>query len=54
VALWELPGRRGGDGEIRVTDNGRTVAKIVPEAERPEVPYFARRKLTAAFKKLEP
>ncbi len=31
-------------GEIRVTDRGRVVAKIVPEAEPPEVPYFARRR----------
>jgi prevent-host-death family protein len=31
-------------GQILVTDNGRTIAKIVPEAERAEAPYFARRK----------
>jgi prevent-host-death family protein len=40
-------------GEIRVTDNGRVVAKIVPEAEPAEVPYFARRKMSPAFKRLD-
>ena len=39
-------------GEIAITDRGRTVAKIVPQASEPEVPYFARRKLTPAFRKL--
>jgi prevent-host-death family protein len=40
-------------GEIRVTDNGRVVAKIVPQNEAPRVPYFARRQSSAAFKKLD-
>jgi prevent-host-death family protein len=40
-------------GEIQVTDNGRVVAKIIPQNERTEEPYFARRKLSAAFKKLD-
>ncbi len=40
-------------GEIRVTDNGRVVAKIVPQAEPAKVPYFARRKPSAAFKRLD-
>ena len=40
-------------GEIRVTDNGRVVAKILPQAEPAEVPYFAQRKPSAAFKKLD-
>ena len=39
-------------GEIYVTDRGKTVAKIVPQQELPEVPYFARRKLTPAFRRL--
>jgi antitoxin (DNA-binding transcriptional repressor) of toxin-antitoxin stability system len=39
-------------GEIRVTDRGETIARIVPEAAAPEVPYFARRKLTPAFRKI--
>jgi antitoxin (DNA-binding transcriptional repressor) of toxin-antitoxin stability system len=40
-------------GEIWVTDNGRVVAKIVPQAEPPQLPYFARRKSSAAFKRLD-
>jgi prevent-host-death family protein len=31
-------------GEILVTHHGKPVAKLVPEAEPPEIPYFARRK----------
>ena len=37
-------------GEIHVTDRGRTVAKLVPQEEKPEVPYFARRKPSRRFK----
>lgn len=40
------------EGEIHVTDHGRTVAKIVPQHDAPGIPYFARRKLTPAFRKL--
>lgn len=40
------------NGEIYVTDRGKTVAKIVPQLELPEIPYFARRKTTPAFRKL--
>src|SRR5437870_2382630 len=40
-------------GEIRVTDRGRVVAKIVPQAEPAEVPYFAKRKPSAAFERLD-
>jgi prevent-host-death family protein len=40
-------------GEIRVTDNGRVVAKIVPLTEPPKIPYFARRKPSIAFRKLD-
>ena len=40
-------------GEIRVTDRGRVVAKILPEAEPAQIPYFARRKVSAAFKRLD-
>ncbi len=36
-----------------MTDNGRVVAKIVPQSEAPEIPYFARRKPSPAFKKLD-
>jgi prevent-host-death family protein len=39
-------------GEIFVTDRGKIVARIVPQHELPQVPYFARRKLTPAFQKL--
>jgi antitoxin (DNA-binding transcriptional repressor) of toxin-antitoxin stability system len=39
-------------GAIYITDRGKTVAKIVPEEPEPEVPYFARRKLTPAFRKI--
>ena len=39
-------------GEIYVTDHGRTIAKIIPQAPQLEVPYFARRKLPPAFRKL--
>jgi len=39
-------------GEIYVTDRGKTVARIVPQEDQPGVPYFARRKLTPAFRKL--
>ena len=39
-------------GAIYVTDHGKTIAKIVPEEPLPEVPYFARRKLTPAFRKI--
>jgi prevent-host-death family protein len=40
-------------GEIRVTDNGRVVAKIVPEGEQAKIPYFARRRPSAAFRRLD-
>jgi len=31
-------------GEVTVTDRGRTIAKIIPQAPEPEAPYFARRR----------
>jgi prevent-host-death family protein len=40
-------------GEIRITDYGRVVAKILPEAEPTPVPYFARRRVSPAFKRLD-
>ena len=56
ITIRELHARTGAlvrevslQGEIRVTDRGRMVAKIVPEAEPAEVPYFARRKMSPAF-----
>ena len=60
VSIQELHTRTGElvraasrHGEIQVTDRGRVVAKIVPQAEPAEVPYFARRKPSAAFKRLD-
>jgi prevent-host-death family protein len=60
VSIRELHNRTGKlvreafeHGEIRVTDNGRVVARIVPEAGPGKVPYFARRKYSSpAVKKL--
>ncbi len=40
-------------GEIRVTQNGRVIAKILPATEAPQTPYFARRKPSPAFKRLD-
>ena len=40
-------------GHILVTDNGRTIAKIVPEPNETGVPYFAHRKPSTAFAKLD-
>jgi prevent-host-death family protein len=37
-------------GEIYVTDHGKTVARLVAEEAPPEVPYFARRKLSPRFR----
>jgi prevent-host-death family protein len=60
VTIRELHARTGElvreaarQGEIRVTDRGRTVAKIVPQREPSDVPYFARRKMSPAFKRLD-
>jgi len=39
-------------GEIVVTDRGEAVARITPEAAGLERPYFARRVLLPAFRKL--
>jgi prevent-host-death family protein len=59
VSIRELHHRTGAlvreasrHGEIRVTDNGRVVAKILPQSDPPNIPYFARRKPSAAFKRL--
>jgi prevent-host-death family protein len=59
VSIRELHQRTGEyirkaakEGEILVTDRGRTVAKIVPQEASPEIPYFARRRLTPGFRKL--
>lgn len=39
-------------GEVMVTDRGRVVARIVPAVPERETPYFSRRTLTPAFRKL--
>ncbi len=39
-------------GEIRVTDRGRTVARILPDTDVRETPYFSRRKLLPDFRRL--
>ena len=45
--------RRAADfGEIRVTDRGRAVAKLVPESPAPATPFFARRTPSARFQRL--
>ena len=41
-------GRRG---QILVTFNGKTVAKILPEKDKAATPYFSRRKLSPSFKR---
>lgn len=37
-------------GELRVTERGRIVAKLVPASDLPVQPYFARRRLRLAFR----
>lgn len=59
VTIRELHARTGSlvrevehYGEILITDNGRPVAKLLPDNGRPQIPYFARRKfLSAALKR---
>ena len=47
--------RKAGEmGELLVTERGRVVAKIVPAADFPKKPYFARRKLIRAFREASP
>jgi len=38
-------------GEVHVTERGRIVAKLMPAKPLPATPYFARRKLTPAYRK---
>lgn len=42
----------GKHGKILVTDRGRTIAKILPETGLKETPYFARRVISPAFRRL--
>ena len=39
-------------GEIRVSDNGRIIAKVLPEHPPELPPYFSRRTLSPAFRRL--
>jgi antitoxin (DNA-binding transcriptional repressor) of toxin-antitoxin stability system len=39
-------------GEIHVSERGKTIAKIVPQAAAPDLPYFAQRKLSARFRRI--
>jgi antitoxin (DNA-binding transcriptional repressor) of toxin-antitoxin stability system len=39
-------------GEIHVTDRGQLVAKLIPQTAETKAPYFARREVTPAFRKL--
>jgi antitoxin (DNA-binding transcriptional repressor) of toxin-antitoxin stability system len=39
-------------GAILVTDRGKTVAKIMPEAGPQDTPYFSRRVVTPSFRSL--
>ena len=41
-------------GGLQVTDHGRVLAKLVPATALPARPYFARRKLLAAFRSAQP
>jgi len=49
----ELVRQASRHGELRVTDRGRVVARILPQAEPAAAPYFARRKPSAAFRRLD-
>ena len=39
-------------GEIRVSDNGRIIAKVLPEHPPELPPFFSRRTLSPAFRRL--
>ncbi|MBL9138205.1 MAG: type II toxin-antitoxin system prevent-host-death family antitoxin [Verrucomicrobiales bacterium] len=60
VTLRELHARTGQwvreasrCGQIVVTDNGRPIARIVPETDGAEPPYFAARRPSKAFRNLD-
>jgi prevent-host-death family protein len=57
ISIYELHAKTGEyvrkaakEGGILVTDRGKTIATIVAQDE--SVPYFARRKMTPAFRRL--
>jgi antitoxin (DNA-binding transcriptional repressor) of toxin-antitoxin stability system len=41
-------------GEVHVSDRGRVIARLLPLAPTPAVPYFARRTRSRAFRAAEP
>lgn len=41
-------------GELQVTQRGLVIAKITPASSPPPEPFFARRKLTKAFRAAQP
>jgi antitoxin (DNA-binding transcriptional repressor) of toxin-antitoxin stability system len=41
-------------GALQVTERGRPVARIIPEKARPERPYFGRRVLVPAYRRVLP
>ncbi len=49
----ELVRQASRHGQILVTDNGRTIAKILPETDGGGVPYFSQRKCSTAFSRLD-
>ena len=60
VTLRELHARTGEwvreasrCGQIVVTDNGRPIARILPDTGETESPYFAEREPTKAFRTLD-
>ena len=60
VSIRELHNRTGEivrmasrHAEIRITDNGHVVARIVPHSRERVAPYFSRRRPSAAFKRLD-
>jgi antitoxin (DNA-binding transcriptional repressor) of toxin-antitoxin stability system len=41
-------------GEVRVSERGRVIARLLPMAPLPEAPYYARRAFTRAFRAAQP
>ena len=59
ISIRDLHAKTGGwvrqavkDGEILVTDRGQCVAKIVAHSEPKTSPYFGRREVSVAFRRL--
>jgi len=41
-------------GELRVSDRGKVVARLLPMPSPPDSPYYSRRSLTRAFRDAQP